>query len=110
MKNGIKQGLDNFKTEVNQKLERVSADICNQGTRPSEAEQLLNELETLNVDMRDSLLYCLKQQKINQGKVTDLEGRSRRNNKRIYGIKEDAEGNAMLPFYWKLSKRVTFPW
>lgn len=33
-----------------------------------------------------------------QAKVTDLKGRSRRNNISIYGIKEDAEGNSMQAF------------
>ncbi|RXN21046.1 putative transposase element L1Md-A101/L1Md-A102/L1Md-A2 [Labeo rohita] len=33
-----------------------------------------------------------------QGKITDLEGRSRRNNIRIYSIKEGAEGASMFKF------------
>lgn len=98
MKNDIKQDLSSFKSEINKKLEEVSSDICNQAARLTEAEQRVNELETVNIDLRDSLSHCLKQQKILQDKVTDLEGRSRRNNIRIYGIKEEAEGNAMQTF------------
>lgn len=98
LKDDIRQDLSNFKSEMNQKLEGFSMDIRNQGTRLTEAEQRVNELETVNVDLRESLLYCLKKQKILLDKVTDLEGRSRRNNIRIYGIKEGAEGSAMSAF------------
>ena len=76
MKNDIKQDLSSFKSGMNKKLEEVSADIHNQGSRLTEAEQRVNELETMNVDLRDSLLYCLKQQQSLLDKITDLEGRS----------------------------------
>uniref|UniRef100_A0A3Q2ZBQ9 L1 transposable element RRM domain-containing protein n=1 Tax=Kryptolebias marmoratus TaxID=37003 RepID=A0A3Q2ZBQ9_KRYMA len=85
-------------SEMNKKLEEVGSDIHNQAARLTEAEQRVNELETVNMDLRDSLSYCLKQQKNLLDKVTDLEGRSRRNNICIYGIKEEAEGNSMQTF------------
>ncbi len=98
LKNDIKQDFNNFKMEINQKLQGVATDVGNHGTRLSEAEQRVEEIETANTKLRDTLLYSLKQQKLLQDKVTDLEGRSRRNNIRIYGIKEGTEGSTMLTF------------
>lgn len=97
-KNDIKQEFINFRTEMNQKIQDVASDVRNHGTRLTEAEQRVEETETANIDLRDALLDSLKQQKLLQDKVTDLEGRSRRNNIRIYGIKEGTEGNSMLTF------------
>ncbi|KAK7945492.1 hypothetical protein WMY93_001220 [Mugilogobius chulae] len=98
MKNELKQELANFKMDINQKLLNINADIRNQGTRLTEAEQRINELESANTDLRGALRHCLTQQNILQSKITDLEGRSRRNNMRIFGIKEGAEGSSMLLF------------
>lgn len=97
-KNDMKQEFINFRTEMNQKIQDVASDVRNHGTRLTEAEQRVEETETANIDLRDALLDSLKQQKLLQDKVTDLEGRSRRNNIRIYGIKEGTEGNSMLTF------------
>lgn len=97
-RNDMKQEFNNFKTEMNQKLQNISGDVCNQDARLTEAEQRVEELETANTELRDSLLYSLKQQRTFQAKITDLEGHSRRNNIRIYGIKEGKEGPSMLTF------------
>ena len=40
----------------------------------------------------------MKEQRAMQGKLVDLEGRSRRNNMRIYGVPEEKEGNSMSDF------------
>lgn len=53
---------------------------------------------TANTELRDALHHTLKQQRLLQAKVTDLEGRSLRNNICIYGIKEGIEGSSMLTF------------
>lgn len=97
-KNDIKQEFNNFRTETNQKVQSVASDVCNHGIRLTEVEQRVEETETANTELRDALLDSLKQQKLLQDKVTDLEGRSRRNNIRIYGIKEGTEGTSMLAF------------
>lgn len=94
----MKQEFNNFTTEMNQKLQNITGDVRNQGTRLTEAEQRVEDLETVNTELRDGLLHSLKQQRSLQAKITDLEGYSRRNNIRIYGIKEGTEGPSMLTF------------
>ena len=97
-KEDIKQEFNTFKEEIHHKLKSVSSDLRNHGTRLTEAEQRVAETETSNTELRDALVHSLAQQKLLQAKVTDLEGRSRRNNIRIYGIKEGTEGSSMLSF------------
>ncbi len=75
-KHDIKQELNNFRVELNQKLQSVVSDVRNHGTRLTEAEQRVQEMETANTELRDALLNSVKQQKLLQAKVTDLEGRS----------------------------------
>lgn len=55
-------------------------------------------MSDVNIELRDALLHSIKQQKLLQTKVMNLEGRSCRNYIRVYGIKEDAVGNSMLTF------------
>ena len=98
MKDELKQELASLKSDMNQKLQNLTADVRNQGTRLTEAEQRVSELETMNADLRGALRHCLAQQKTLQTKMTDFEGRSRRNNIRIYGIREGAEKNDIVAF------------
>lgn len=96
--NDIKQEFNNFKLEMNHKLENALTQVNGHETRLTEAEQRVEELESANTDLRDALLHSIRQQKTLQTHVTDLEGRSRRNNVRIYGIKEGSEGTSMATF------------
>lgn len=75
LRNDIKPEFNSFKTEMNQKLQSVVWDVSNHGTRITEAEQCVEETETANTELRDTLLYSLRQQGLLQAKVTDLEGR-----------------------------------
>lgn len=98
MKDELKQEFAGLKADMNQRLQNMAVDIRNQGTRLTEAEQRVNELESVNTDLRGALRHCLSQQKALLTQVTGLEGRSRRNNIRIYGIKEGSEKNNMTAF------------
>lgn len=48
--------------------------------------------------MKEALIKSMERQKAMQEKLTDLEGRSRQNNIRIYGVPEGKEGNSMSDF------------
>lgn len=65
-RNNIKQELNNFKIEISLKLQSVAADVRNHGTRQTEAEQRVEEIKISNTELRDILLYSLRQQKILQ--------------------------------------------
>lgn len=55
-------------------------------------------MKTASTELRENLLDSVKQQKLLQAKVTDLEGRSRHNDIRMYGIKGGTEESLMLTF------------
>ena len=55
-----------------------------------------------NADLKGILASSLKQQRRLQEKVTDLEGRSRRNNIRVWGVPEGTEKNSVPDFMERL--------
>ena len=50
------------------------------------------DMERWDIGVKDALNQLLRDQRALRDKVSDLEGSSRRNNVRIYGVPEDAEG------------------
>lgn len=103
-KEDIKTEVEKLKTDINKKLQDIAEDIQSHSTRLDETEERITGLESENVELKDALFHALKDQKTMQDKIKDLEGRSRRNNIRIYGIKEGAEGASMLKFISGLLK------
>ena len=61
-------------------------------------EQRVTDVEDRNTDNAEALTYILELQQTLQTQLTDLEARSRRNNLRIHGIPEGAEGDNMKTF------------
>ncbi|KAK1903584.1 LINE-1 retrotransposable element ORF1 protein [Dissostichus eleginoides] len=66
-------------------------DISKIGKRVEEAEERINGAETRIQSSEDVLTELVKLQMQTEAKLTDLEGRSRRENVRIHGVKEGAE-------------------
>lgn len=60
--------------------------------------------ERWDIGVKDVLTQLLTNQRALQDKVSDLEGRSRRNNIRIYGLPEDSEGTSAVVFIENLIK------
>ena len=88
-----KEQLDDIKGEiakVNSRLDDAEARIMGNEERLQNAEDVITEM----VKIQEQLLE----------KLTDQEGRSRRENVRIYGVPEGAEGGPgqMIPFVEKL--------
>lgn len=59
--NDIKQEFNTSNTAINQKLQSVVGDVRNHGTRLTKVEQRVEEIETAITELRDTLLYSLKQ-------------------------------------------------
>lgn len=66
-----------------QKLSANSTRIQANETRLNEAEARINETESANMALKEALIKSMERQKTMQEKLTDMEGRSRRNNIRI---------------------------
>uniref|UniRef100_A0A3Q2XDV2 L1 transposable element RRM domain-containing protein n=1 Tax=Hippocampus comes TaxID=109280 RepID=A0A3Q2XDV2_HIPCM len=91
----MKQGLENLREETNRKLESVNAGIRT-------LEERADEVEEWSTEVQEILTVSLEHQRKLQQKVADLEGRSRRNNIRIWGLKEGVEGDSTTDYVDKL--------
>ncbi|KAI4807893.1 hypothetical protein KUCAC02_027668 [Chaenocephalus aceratus] len=66
--------------------------------RADAAELRIAENEDCEISMTKILLHSLRMQKQLENKCEELEGRERRNNLRIYSVREKCEGNSMMDF------------
>lgn len=98
VKKALKNDLAEFKDEVLQELQSQHANIA-------EAQTRIADLESVCMEMKETLLAVVKENTKMQDKVADLESRSRRNNIRIYGVPEDTEGSSITEFVSELFKR-----
>ena len=117
MKNNItsldtsfKQEFSSFKQDVNNKLKANNEELLDQRKSLSEAQTRIDELKSFNMEAKEALLKTLREQRQLQEKLTDLEGRSRRNNLRIFGVPEGSEGDSVSRFVEELLRReLTLP-
>lgn len=93
-----------MKADINQKIEETTAKIDSTTERLEEAERHVGDIESWGTDAKDTIVSLLETQSALQAKVTDLEGHSRRNNIRLYGARETAEGTSMVNFVENLFK------
>jgi len=94
----IKKQMDEFISEVDRKIQDVTGQIEGAVKCVGQMEENMLVMERWDVGVKDTLTQLLTKQRALQEKVTDLEGRSRRNNIRIYGVPEDAEGQSAVTF------------
>ena len=97
-KEDMKKQLNELTTEINQQVSAATGKIEEVAERLGEIEKNMTGKEKWDIGVKDTLIQLLDNQKFLQEKITDLEGRSRRNNIRIYGIPENAEGSSMLRY------------
>lgn len=89
----ILKELREFRRDSNQQLNGIKEDINKMNKRVEEAEERIDEAETRIQSTEDVLSQLVKLQVQMEAKLTDLEGRSRRDNIRLHGVKEGAEDN-----------------
>lgn len=104
LKEDMKKELQDLKQEIYQNLSANTARIQANETRLSEAETRISEIESVNTAMKEALVKSMERQKTMQEKLTDMEGRSRRNNIRVYGVPEGKEGDSVPDFMDQLLK------
>lgn len=94
----ITKQMDEFVPGVKRKIQDVTSKIEGAVERVGQMEENMLVMERWDIGVKDTLIQLLTKQRALQEKVTDLERRSRRNNIRIYGIPEDAEGTSAVTF------------
>lgn len=101
----ILEELRDFRKENNEKLAEIKEDLNNTVKRIQEAEDRIMEAEERIQVSEEVLAELLKHQNQLDAKLTDQEGRSRRENIRIYGVPENSEsGSSTISFVEELLK------
>ncbi len=87
----ILKELRDFRRDNKTQLEDIKAEILNTNVRLEEVEGRVVTAEERIQNAEEVLAGLLKLHTKKEEKLTDVEGRSRRNNVRIYGVPEGAE-------------------
>lgn len=90
----ILKELREFREDNSQQLKVIREEINKTSARIEEAEKRIDETETRLQVAEDTVQELLRLQIHLDAKLTDLEGRSRRENIRVHGVKEGAEDNS----------------
>ncbi|KAK1875719.1 LINE-1 type transposase domain containing protein 1 [Dissostichus eleginoides] len=98
----MKQGLDSFREETNRNFETAEAEMRAQKKDIEILEERTAGVEEWSTDVQDIITASLEQQTKLQDKLSDIEGRSRRNNVRIWGLKEGIEGDSVSEYVNRL--------
>lgn len=100
----ILRELRDFRRDNKTQLEDIKAEISNTNARLEEAEGRIVTAEERIQNAEEVLTAMLKMHSKMEEKLVDIEGRSRRNNVRIYGVPEGAEKDSptMTVFLEKL--------
>ncbi|KAJ4939319.1 hypothetical protein JOQ06_028769 [Pogonophryne albipinna] len=91
----MKQRLDSFREETNRNFETAEAEMRAQKKDMEILEERTAGVEEWSTDVQDIITASLEQQTKLQDKLSDIEGRSRRNNIRIWWLKEGIEGDSV---------------
>lgn len=87
----ILRELREFRKDTSQNLSAIREDINMINKRMEEAEERIDTAETRIQTSEEVLAELVKLQVQTEAKLIDLEGRSRRENVRLYGVAEGAE-------------------
>ena len=90
----ILKELREFRKDNDTQLKGIREDINKTNKRVEEAEERIMDAETRIKANEEAVTEMLKLNMEMIAKLTDLEGRSRRENIRIYGVKEGSEDDA----------------
>lgn len=90
----ILKELREFRKDNSEQLNGIREEITKTNTRIGEAEERIDAAENRLQVAEDVVTELLQLQIYLDAKLTDLEGRSRRENIRIHGVKEGAEENS----------------
>lgn len=94
--------IQSFRRESNQQLEEIKGELNKTNQRIQQAEDRIEDVETRVQNMEEVIRKMIKLQSQHEKKMVDLEGRSRRDNIRIYNVPEHAEGESVSNFVKQL--------
>lgn len=105
LKKEMKEEIATLQQEIERKLTDNIYELQTQKAMMTEAQERIAELEEWKIDAGEVMIEMLEQTRQMQEKITDLEGRSRRNNIRIFGVPEETEENSTSKYVEQLLKQ-----
>lgn len=106
----ILEEIQDFRKDNNRQLDEIKTELNKTNQRISHAEDRIEETETRLQNVEEIMQKIIKIQSQLENKQIDQEGRSRRDNIRIYNVPEDAEKNSMVDFVEQLLRdTLDFP-
>lgn len=85
-RDNIRKQMDEFKSEINWKIQEATDRLDGAVKRVGEMEDSLADMGRWDTGVKDALVQLLRDQRALQDKLSDVEGRFRRNNFRIYRV------------------------
>lgn len=106
----ILEEIQNFRKENNHQLDEIKIELNKTNQRIGHAEDRIEEIDTRMQNVEETMQKMIKMQAQLESKQIDQEGRSRRDNIRIYNVPEDAERNSMTDYVEQLLRdTLDFP-
>lgn len=104
LKKEMKEEITTLQQEIERKLTDNINELQTQKATMAEAQERIAGLEEWKIDVGEVMMEMQEQTRQMQEKITDLEGRSRRNNIRIFGVPEETEENSTSKYVDQLLK------
>jgi len=104
LKKEMKEEITTLQQDIEKRLTTNMNELQAQKANLTEAQERIAELEEWKTDAGE-MMGMLEQKIQMREKITDLEGRSRRNNIRIFGVPEDTEGSSTSKYVEHLLKQ-----
>ena len=98
----VLEEIRDFRKDIKQHLNEIKGELANVNQKVAEAETRIEMTEDRVQNMEQVLAKMIKVMNQQENKLLDHEGRSRRDNIRIYNVPEGVEGASMLDFVEKL--------
>ena len=98
----VLEEIQDFRKDTKQQLNDIKFELTNVTRKIAAAETRIEETEDRVHNVEQVLNKMIKVINQQENKVLDQEGRSRRENLRVYNVPEGAEGLAMVEFVEKL--------
>ncbi len=98
----VLEEIKDFRKDTKQQLNEIITELVNVNQKIAEAETRIGKVEDRIQNVEQVMSKMIKVISQQENKLLDQEGRSRRENIRIYNVPEGAEGASMTLFMEKL--------
>lgn len=102
----VLQEIRDFRKDTKEQLSAIKSEISNVNQKIAEAEARVDKVEGRVQNLEQMLNKVIKVMHQQENKLLDHEGRSRRENLRIYNVPEGTEEPSMMDFVEKLLRNT----